>query len=72
MQDLFNTVWPYVAALIPSVGVLWLFAVVMKHIVEGDRRERAALAEWDADHGARDSAAAQPHSERDAESDPVG
>lgn len=37
----------YVAALLPTIGMLYLFWVVMKHIVEGDRRERAAQREWE-------------------------
>lgn len=37
----------YVAALLPTLGMLYLFWVVMKHIVEGDRRERAAQREWE-------------------------
>ena len=49
MNDLFASVWPYVAALLPTVGILWLFIVMMKHIVEGDRRERAAVARWEAE-----------------------
>jgi len=31
-------------ALIPSVGVLFLFVIVLKAMLEGDRRERAAQA----------------------------
>lgn len=34
-------------ALIPSAGVLFLFVVVMKAMLEGDRRERAAQAQWE-------------------------
>ena len=59
MSEFLDAVWPYVAALVPSIGILWLFGVVMKHIVEGDRRERAAVAQWEAEQDA-------------AEEDPVG
>ncbi|MGB3187543.1 MAG: hypothetical protein WBG36_16535 [Ornithinimicrobium sp.] len=48
------------AALLPSIGLLYLFWVVMKHILEGDRRERAALRAAEATEDARirgDSAA---------------
>jgi ABC-type uncharacterized transport system YnjBCD ATPase subunit len=31
-------------ALIPSLGVLFLFVIVLKSMLEGDRRERAAQA----------------------------
>lgn len=44
-----SAVWPYVAALIPTLGLLWLFYVLMKHIIEGDRRERAAQRAWEAE-----------------------
>ena len=37
--------WMILAALLPSIGLLFLFWVILKHIVEGDRRERAALRE---------------------------
>ncbi|WP_426563659.1 lysyl-tRNA synthetase [Angustibacter sp. McL0619] len=37
-------------ALIPSIGVLFLFVVAIKAMLEGDRRERAAQAKWEKDH----------------------
>ncbi|MGB5936777.1 MAG: hypothetical protein WBG76_13020 [Ornithinimicrobium sp.] len=52
--------WGILAALLPSIGLLYLFWVVMKHILEGDRRERAALRAAEAAEDARirrDSAA---------------
>jgi len=39
-------------ALIPSIGVLFLFVVAIKAMLEGDRRERAAQAKWDKEHAA--------------------
>lgn len=41
--------WGILAALLPSIGLLYLFWVVMKHILEGDRRERAAQRLWEAE-----------------------
>ncbi|CAN5387522.1 hypothetical protein BH23ACT6_BH23ACT6_05480 [soil metagenome] len=43
--------WGIIAALLPTIGLLYLFWVVMRHILEGDRRERAAqrLAEAEED-----------------------
>lgn len=35
------------AALLPSLGVAFLFYLAVKAMVEGDRRERAAQAELD-------------------------
>lgn len=36
------------AALVPSVGVGWLFWLAMRAIIRADRRERAAIAELEA------------------------
>ncbi len=41
--------WGVLAALLPSLGLLYLFWVIMKHILEGDRRERAAQRLWEAE-----------------------
>lgn len=46
-MDWWDTLWPVIAALLPSAGLLYLFIVLMKHIIEGDRRERAAQREWE-------------------------
>jgi hypothetical protein len=43
-------IWPYIAALIPSAGVGVLFWIVVKNMVEGDRKERLAHSQWDAAH----------------------
>lgn len=42
-----SELWKYVAALLPTAGLLYLFYVVMKHILEADRRERAAIKQWE-------------------------
>lgn len=44
-----DSVWPVIAALIPSAGLLFLFYVIMKRIIEADRRERAAERQWQAE-----------------------
>jgi hypothetical protein len=36
-------------ALLPSAGVAFLFYVVIKSMLEGDRRERLAHSRWAAD-----------------------
>ena len=46
-------IWPYVAALIPPVGVGILFWIVIKNMVEGDRRERLAHSQWEAEQERR-------------------
>lgn len=43
-------IWPYVAAVIPSAGVGLLFWIVIKNLIEGDRKERLAHSQWDAEH----------------------
>ena len=43
-------VWPYIAAIIPSAGVGFLFWVVIKNMIEGDRKERLAHSQWDREH----------------------
>lgn len=52
-MELLRDGWMILAALLPSIGLLFLFWVILKHIVEGDRRERAALREWEAAQAAR-------------------
>jgi hypothetical protein len=47
-----ESVLPYVLALLPTVGVAWLFYIIIKNILEGDRRERIALAKWEAERAA--------------------
>ncbi|MGA8978619.1 MAG: lysyl-tRNA synthetase [Pedococcus sp.] len=47
-------IWPYVAALIPSAGVGFLFYLVIKNMLEGDRKERLAHSQWEAAHREND------------------
>lgn len=47
MSDVLYDGWMILAALLPSIGLLYLFFVVVKHMIEGDRRERAAQRELD-------------------------
>ncbi len=49
-----SSLWPYVAAVIPTAGVLFLFYVVIKNMLEGDRKERLAHSQWEADQEAKD------------------
>lgn len=44
-----SSIWPYIAALIPSAGVGFLFYIVIKNMIEGDRRERLAHSQWEAE-----------------------
>lgn len=44
-----GSIWPIISTLIPSIGIGYLFYVIMKHIFEGDRRERLAHSQWEAE-----------------------
>jgi hypothetical protein len=44
---MWDAVFPYVAALLPTVAVGALFYFVIKSILEGDRRERLAQSKWE-------------------------
>ncbi len=48
--------WTYAAALLPSIGICYLFYVVIKSLLEGDRNERLAMARLEKE---RERAAAQ-------------
>ena len=45
-----SSLWPYVAALIPSTGIGILFWLVIKNMIEGDRKERLAHSQWERAH----------------------
>ncbi|MDQ6895054.1 MAG: lysyl-tRNA synthetase [Actinomycetota bacterium] len=44
---MWDAVFPYVAALLPTVAVATLFYFLIKTILEGDRRERLAQSKWE-------------------------
>jgi hypothetical protein len=46
-------------ALLPSAGVAFLFYVIIKAMLEGDRRERLAHSKWVADQERSTSTARQ-------------
>lgn len=43
--------WPALETLLPSAGLLFLLYLVLRHMMEGDRRERVAQAKWEQEHG---------------------
>lgn len=47
---MWDTISPYLAAIVPTIGLLVIAYVVFKTIFEADRRERKAVAEWEATH----------------------
>jgi threonine/homoserine/homoserine lactone efflux protein len=46
----------YVLAIFPSAGVLFIFWLAIKSIVEADRRERAAEARFDRERAEQERA----------------
>lgn len=56
--------WMILAALIPSIGLLFLFWVILKHLIEGDRRERAAIRRWEEEQDSAKAAAASSDKDR--------
>lgn len=67
MAELLSQGWGILAALIPSIGLLVLFWVILRHLVEGDRRERAAIRRWEAE---QDAARAHKDAGGTSEEDP--
>ncbi len=54
--------WPAIETLLPSIGILFLLYVVLKHMMQGDRRERIAQAQWEEEHK-QHTADVEPNSE---------
>lgn len=48
-----NSAWQIFIALAPTAGLLFIFYLVIKGILEGDRRERLAHAQWERERAAR-------------------
>ena len=55
-----HSLWLAIAALLPTAGVAFLFYLVIKAMIEGDRRERLAHSQWEAQ---QEHSAKNPHSE---------
>jgi hypothetical protein len=55
-------------ALLPSAGVAFLFYVVIKAMLEGDRNERLAHSKWEADQQRSAASARQSKNEGDRDS----
>ena len=52
-----NSVLIAIGALLPSAGVAFLFYLIIKAMLEGDRRERLAHSKWEAEQEGSPSAA---------------
>ena len=46
---MWDSIWPYLAAILPTIVVAVLFYFLMKSILEGDRRERIAQSQWESE-----------------------
>ena len=55
-------------ALLPSAGVAFLFYLIIKAMLEGDRRERLAHSRWEADQGILASPARQSGNSQERDS----
>ena len=50
-----HQLWLVIAARLPTAGVAFLFYIVIKAMIEGDRRERLAHSQWEAEEERRRS-----------------
>ena len=48
-----DAVWPYLAAILPTILVAILFYFLIKSMLEGDRRERLAQRRFEAEQDRR-------------------
>ena len=48
-MTMWDSIWPYLAAILPTIIVAILFYFLMKTILEGDRRERLAQTQWESE-----------------------
>ncbi|WP_082589109.1 hypothetical protein [Nostocoides sp. Soil756] len=55
-----DVVWPYLAALVPTIFVATLFYFLMKRILEGDRNERLAQRRFENEQDAAEKARENP------------
>lgn len=51
-----DAIWPYLAALIPTVVVATFFYFIIKRMMEADRRERLAQSRFEAEQDRRRAA----------------
>jgi hypothetical protein len=51
-----DALWPYLTAIIPTIVVATIFYFLMKSMIEGDRRERLAQRQFEAEQDRRRAA----------------
>ncbi len=54
---MWDSIWPYLTAILPTIAVATIFYFLMKAILQGDHRERVAQAQWEAEQDRRSVAA---------------
>lgn len=62
--------WAAIKTLVPSIGLLFLLYLVLRHMMEADRRERVAQARWEEEHKRppNDTVASDTHSDSSGQS----
>lgn len=60
-----DSVVPYLVAIVPTIVVAAFFYVLIKRMIEGDRRERLAQSRFEADEDRRRSAPESAPEDRD-------
>ncbi len=61
---MWDTVYPYLAAILPTIGLCVIAYVVFRAIFQADRNERKAVAQWEAqreNERRRGAADSDPH-----------
>ena len=58
-------VWPYLAAILPTILVAVFFYFIVKSILEGDRRERLAQKQYEREQYEREQDARRASGEHD-------
>jgi hypothetical protein len=61
-----NAFWSVFAAVVPSIGVGFLFWLAMRSLVNADRTERAAIARMDAQERAAQAQIIPPATDSDS------
>ena len=67
-----DAAWPYLAAILPTILVAVLFYFIIKSMLEGDRRERAAQRRFEAQQDAAGRNAVPNTAESADSADSVG
>ena len=67
-----DAVWPYLAAILPTILVAILFYFLIKSMLEGDRRERLAQRKFEAEQDRAEAASAPNAADSEGDAPPSG